>query len=394
MIKRIIIISLISGLAVLGVILLLVALNPSAPAPIENQVANTAPPVFSQLPTAGPASAQFGNQNLTPYQPDDTPYPLPQLIYDQPIIDASLNANGQQVFLVTREERQLIAYNLADQQSTTLSTLGKGCAILSWSPDGKRLAMLNQGAPQIINLETGLTATLDSNIKNLIFSPAGDKIAYQYYSPETEDSVLTTADIDGKNFQRITHLNDLTAPWSNTVIFQAWSPDNYIYVSPESSDLSATPLQRVQLSDHNRQTLTNWTDVRALLFSPAGKYLAAEIYNTKTDPQPHPRLATIDSQTGQQTDLKIDSFLNNCAWSPDEAYLFCPLAADIFSLESQNIITRVNLSTKEQTQITGLVAGQNFNIRRLLASPDDQKLYFINSLDNKLYSVDLGSQHN
>lgn len=388
----IIIVAVISGLIVLGVILFLLFINPGDQTAPGSQTEPDTLSVSSQLPLAGPASVGFSGKDLTPYPPDHSPYQKPRLVSDLPLIDASLGTSDQQIHLVTKEDKKLGSLNLTSHTFNATNVLDNSCAIIRWSPDGRHIAVMNQAEPQIITLETGQTTPLSPDIKNLIFSPAGDKIAYQYYSPEKQLPDLSIADVNGQNFTRIAYLNGLTSELSDTVILHAWSPDNYIYVSAESSGISAQPLNRVKIADHSRQPLVEWKSVRALQYSPQGHILAAEIFGpdpTDETQNYRPRLATINPDSGKQNDLGIGTFLEKCAWSHDEKSLYCALSADLDSTQSQEVIVKIGIDTKQQTQITGIFADQNFNLRHPFVSHDDRTLYFINNLDNKLYSVDL-----
>ena len=278
-------------------------------------------------------------------------------------------------------------YDLATQKENSLLENIADISKVAWSPTFRQLAIKvtnseNLKGGQIpfldkygVGTKVNWIVSLDRRdlinmtmkdlnpaIKNVTFSPAGDKIAYLFQNDT--DKELGLANTDGSGFESLLQFKTIT--FEPDVV---WSPDGNkiaIFVNLENGAQSNATSVDVYIYDFSKKSgskITNDGTSSGALFSPDGSKLLYQsgngvwIYDfNNSDP------------TKAAFDLKLQTSLANCAWI--DAGSFITLSA------SDNTLYQIKTS--------GIKEGVNYqkntlpgNIKSILYG--NGKVFFLNN---------------
>lgn len=143
---------------------------------------------------------------------------LPKKISRGPVVFFDFtNSPGKTIFY---EELDSIVYeaDLDGKNKKELVRIPDASGIL-FNPNGKGLIaeVPEKGSPTTayFDLENNQKTKLPKNIKSIAFSPDGKKLAYYFYDDKTSQGNISTAELDGLNFESIflTRIKDLNLVW-------------------------------------------------------------------------------------------------------------------------------------------------------------------------------------
>jgi hypothetical protein len=264
-----------------------------------------------------------------------------------------------------------------------------------WSPNGYHLInVFKEEGSGIINkysynLITTENIKLGGNLKYVTWSPDGEKIAYHYYDPKTENGFISIADPDGKNWQNLTPVSstDFKVEWplKDKISFTALTPPNTVtsdfnIINPETGESPKPILQ-------NKYGL-------GTLWSPSGTKL---LFSSAAASGGVPRLYVLNEALEQKA-LNVESLAEKCVWSKTEKIIYCAvpnnnlsginLPQDWYSTNfiGQDIFIQVNIETGEKKRIS---EEENYDATNLSLSPEEDYLYFINKESRFLYELRL-----
>jgi len=266
-----------------------------------------------------------------------------------------------------------------------------------WSPRRDKVIAIfdNQGQTEkyLYDYQTEKAGRLDDNIQHIAWSPNQDKIAYQYYNPQTEDNNISIANPDGSNWADIlaTRMKNLIVEWP--------SPDQ-LAIRTRPSGLAQSIVYSINPASNRLQKIISETYGLTVLWSPLGD----KILLSETDKQGKNlklKMADLSKQTIEE--LELATLPEKCVWSQDNRTLFCAVPENISPaavlpddyykglVAFDDSFWRVNLETGQKTQIQ-LTADERttaYDARQLLLSPDEDYLLFVNKRNSLLYSLEL-----
>jgi len=249
-----------------------------------------------------------------------------------PVIDS------QKVKYYLKSNGNVFESSFDGSQSTRISSnILPNLLKVLWSPNkDKVIAIFEEDGllkKYLYNYNTGVSVSLDRNIRWVAWSPTENKIAYQYYDPRTENNNISTANPDG-----------CRSPLGDKLLFS--ETDN----RGKNLKLKIADLTKSTINELNFVTLPEkcvWSQDDRTLFCAVPKNISA--------------LATL----------------------PDDYYKGLVSFADNFWI--------INLDTQEKIQIylpTDEEAA-SYDARELLLSPLEDYLLFINKKDGLLYTLHL-----
>jgi Tol biopolymer transport system component len=302
--------------------------------------------------------------------------------------------DGQKVKYYSTGNGNVYQSDFDGSQLTRISSnLLAGLLKVLWSPSkNKVIAFFEKDGlikKYFYDYQTQKSASLNQNIRDLSWSPTEDKIAYQYYNPQTEENNISIANPDGSQWTNLmqTRMKDLIINWP--------IPEK-LSLMTRPSGLSQSVLYTLDLENGNFEKIIDQTYGLTVLWSPLGN----KILFSETDSQGQNlklKVADLDKQTIYQ--LNFVTLPEKCVWSQDNRTIFCavpqniPVSSVLPDDYYKGIISfsddfwRINLETERANQI--LEAEEGFEGSQLFLPTKEDYLLFINKKDGLLYSLKL-----
>jgi len=246
--------------------------------------------------------------------------------------------------------------------------------------------------PGVFDYTTKRFFSLNPNIKNIVWSPNSQKIAYQFQSSNGSIEI-SIANPDGSNWKNInkTRLKNFKISWPSPDKISLVSdlggkePGSLIIINPETGDLTT-------LLNNIYGLAVNWSpDGQKFIFQQTdqnGKNL--KLYLGRVDGAQAPK------------ELPVQTLAKKCVWASDSQTIYCAVPQKLSSnaiwpddylaghLVVDDDFYLIDTSTAKKTGLTQLdktdisVDGQN-----LFLSPLEDYLFFINQKNGWLYNIKL-----
>jgi len=245
----------------------------------------------------------------------------------------------------------------------------------------------------LYDYQAGKSTLLNQDIRHIAWSPNEDKIAYQYYNSQTEDSNISIADPDGSQWTNVfaTRMKNLIVEWPSS---------DQVAIRTKPSGLAQSIVYTIDLATGDFQKVISETYGLTVLWSPLGdKLLFSETDNRGKNLKL--KIADLTESTIQELDFV--TLPEKCVWSQDNRTLFCAIPKTISTLAAlpddyyKGLIIfaddfwRINLDVGEKIQIyaTENEEATSYDAKELFLSPLEDYLLFINKRDDRLYSLEL-----
>lgn len=360
--------------------------------------------VFSGLALIASIYFLFFRESRPDFQPSPTPLAVetPAVIASNivfvsrtPYLGATLGPDSRKIRYFDQVSQSFIEADFSGTNPIKLlDTDFKNISDVLWSPDkSKAIAVLDAaGARQyrLIDLATGEKINFSPELRAFAFSPASDKIAYNFFDHQKGINKIEVADISGKNWQELSkiRIQDLDIRW----------PQNgKLALSSLSSALNPSPLFLLDIAGGGLAKIIPESFGLEALWSPKGDKI---IYSLVDENGQGPMLKTAGATGAEIKDLKISTFAKKCAWSTDNRHLFCAIPTywpqklflpddywrGFFNSDDQ--IVKINLDTGEETMVFS--PSENLpDIQNLFSEPGDEYLFFTNKKDGLFYAIKL-----
>lgn len=266
-----------------------------------------------------------------------------------------------------------------------------------WSPNkNKIVAIFNEkGLPKKYFYDYSLKTTvpLKTQIRWIAWSPNKDKIAYQYYNSQNEDNNISIANPDGSNWNVIfpTRMKNLIVEWPSA---------NKISIRTRPSGLAKSVVYSITLPNNNIEKALGETYGMSVLWSPSGNKI---LFSETNNEGKNLKLKIADLEEQSIGELNFVSLPEKCVWSQDNRTIFCAVPKKISDLSVlpddyyKNKVSfsdnfwRINLDTEEAVKIFEGSDGieNSYDAQKIILSPQEDYLFFINKKDGLLYSLEL-----
>lgn len=265
-------------------------------------------------------------------------------------------------------------------EGPVISLRQNGEAILFYDFSGQ-LWQFNPGEskPVLLN-ETPVENSADI-IWPKVFSPDGKKIVYQ------KNNSLFTSDSNGKN-QR-TLISDLKLK----DIILKWPSANNVAMVSKPSGAAIGGLWFLDIRNLNIRKIIDNPGLETL-FSPDGNSF---IYSYVNQNGKNPVLAVYDKNGSQKIVNNVSTLVDKCVWAKDSINIYCAvpkswpdfaiLPDDYYknAFLTSDDVWKINTKTGEKTLIFQDISA----ISNLIASEDENNLFFILKEDQFLYKLNI-----
>lgn len=308
----------------------------------------------------------------------------PAVSADKSHINYYIKSNGNVI------ETDFNGKNKQVKSDFTISNL----SYIKWSPDKNKVLCAvfedNQEKPYIYNYAEKKKYDLNPNSRNIVFSPSGAKIAYNYRNNSDGTNNISIADADSKNWKVIlnTRLNNPVIEWKDN--FKA-------AIFERASYKNSSSVLIVDVADLKLDRILSGKYGLSAKFSPDGKKI---IYSASDSAGKRLKLYSSDDSGENEIEIKTAAFAEKCVFSRNNKDVFCAAAQvmpssnlpDQFyqsNFKTKDYFIKFNSETGEEEIILPKDNSLNIDARELFLSPTEDKLYFVNYVDGKLYGVSL-----
>ncbi len=328
--------------------------------------------------------------------------PSPELkikaISTEKVIAPTLSADKTQVIYYSQSNGNVWQSAFDGSGLTKISsTILNNLAGIIWSPDKTKVISIYQNPDETVSkysydYKTGKATLLGSYIQEIAWSPASDKIAYQYTNNATGENNISTANSDGKNWKNVfqTRMANLNIDWVVSEISFYEKPSGLVQGSLFLLNPVTKNLTKVLSSIYGL----------SVKWSPQGDKV---LYSKTSDSGKNIGLYFSPKNGSTETNTNVVTLVEKCVWAQDNRTIFCAIPKNITeatvlpdnfykgSFISDDDFWKINLETGEKTLL--LEEQEKIGITSdavsLFLSPLEDYLFFINKKDGLLYSIEL-----
>ena len=350
----------------------------------------------TSMPTSQPASRPIGSSSQTDQPPSSLISSQIKAISQEAVLDPVVD--GRKIKYYSANNGTVSQVNFDGTDLTRISTnILTGLLKVLWGPARDQVIAIfedqGQARKYLYNYQTQKSTLLNKNIRYIAWSPDQNKIAYQYYDLSSEANNISVAAPDGSNWENV-----LTTRMKNLIV--EWPNPEQVSIRTRPSGLAQSVVYTINLPDGDFEKIIKETYGLTLLWSPLGDKI---LFSETNSQGKNLKLKIADLGDGTIKELNLITLPEKCVWSQDNRTLFCAIPQEIPSLmvlpddyykgqfNFNDQFWRINLDTGEITQLfSSLGQGKpNYDAYRLLLSPQEDYLVFVNKKDGFLYSLAL-----
>ncbi len=308
-----------------------------------------------------------------------------------------LDRDNQKIIYYSKTDGQFWQFDLEKKKKSNFSQKSfQNVSKINWSNDGKGVVVERvdngQKVFSLYEFETGFENEFRQGMDEIVWDYLGDKIIYKYFNQDDGKRSINVAGKDGGNWKKITDVDfrDISIePIPKTSLISFWNQG----VFAEETSLSISSLNGGQL----RQIFSGkfGADYK---WSPDGKKVFVSYLK---DSQKDLLAGGVIDIDGNFVALDLPTLASKIVWSLDNKHIFyaLPVIPDGFVLpddykngnfQTADSFWKINIETGEKKRLVELEdIGGVYDAKNLTLSPNEDSLFFINRIDNKLYSFEL-----
>jgi Tol biopolymer transport system component len=348
----------------------------------------------SGFPQGG--EGQEANQNNEPLIPQ--PERKIKALSSEPVLAPTLTADKNEIIYYSRENGNVwqVGFDGASPTKISDAALDNLVKIL-WSPlKNKAISIFVDNSDNIskyfYDYSTKKALPLNKYINYIVWSPAGNKIAYQYQNDFTGENNISISNPDGSGFVQLlkTRMKNLNLEWPKGIDIFLWEKPSGLVQSPLYFLSSTTKSFNKIISD-------------IYGFSPKWSPNGEKIIFSRTDSKgKNISIFSADKSGSNQKPTGATTLTEKCAWSQDPRIIYCAIPKNIEeavvlpddfykgTFLSDDDFWKINTETNEKTKIiedSELL--ETYDAYELFLSPQENYLFFVNKTNGLLYSIKL-----
>lgn len=351
-----------------------------------------------------PKTAKEPEKNIKTAEPkQESPKSQPEekikALTDEAVIAPTITQDGEKIKYYARSTGNVFEISFSGTGKRTVSNTDlAGLVKIVWSPEkDKVISIFNKnGAIEryFYDYNTKSGKKLADGMEYVVWTNLSDKIIYKYYDSKTKKRFLSIAEPDGSNWKNLANIASrdiLIIPVPQTSLISFWNSPN---------GFEETNLQTIGIAGGEAKTIFSKKFGADYLWSPNGQ--RALVSSAETKGSSKITLAAINANGGEYQNLNIPTLAFKCAWSKDNKTLYYALPGSIpegsvmpNDYQSKKFYTRdsfwkVDVATGKKDRIVELnEITQNLDATDLFLSPSEDKLFFTNRADGKLYGISI-----
>jgi len=360
-----------------------------------------------QLPVGGlPIIGEGAGERLVtvdpvtglPVLPADLPYIRTEdvsaveadVVVDHAVMSVSKSNSGSLVYYNKDDSK---FYSYASGEITPLSDKSfYDVENIAWSKRGDRAILEYPDGHNIFyDFTRQKQISLPKGMKDFSFDQSGEKIAAKVISDFPDNNWIVTTNFDGSGVLFVEHLGE-----KEKDVQIEWSPAGEIIATyREGIDFERQEVFPIGQSGGNIKSLT--TDGRGFesQWSPQGDFTLYSVYNTNSGYRPTLYLADMGGDwTGSyKIDIGLNTWSDKCVFTDNSQKIYCAVPEQLPELSGifreladdiEDVFYEVNLITGSKKLIA---APDDVNATGLQISPDNSRLYFVNTMSGNLEEI-------
>lgn len=239
---------------------------------------------------------------------------------------------------------------------------------------------------------TGKTWKLDEHITDACWHPEQDKIIYKYTDLEKKTGGIYVSDSNGTNYKEI-------LPYAIKAELTPIPQKNKVAFYPTPSAYQESSINNISLDGGKSVHVLGGYCGLNILYSPEGNkaIISYTVYRAGTLTE----LALIGEGVYGMKRLETPTIVEKCVWAKNNVNIFCAVPASLRAgtvmpddwyagrVSTQDSFFKINATTGEKTKLAGFEEFVvSYDVSNLILSEKEDKLFFTNRRDGKLYSID------
>jgi Tol biopolymer transport system component len=317
---------------------------------------------------------------------------------EEAVIAPSLSPDGESIVYYSKGGKVYQISFSGTKEQTISETELPGLIDIIWSPKkDKVISVLNRDgvtSRYYYDYNAKVGVRLDSKMEQINWTNLGNQIIYKFSDPRTGEISLSLADPDGKNWKNVARI-----PWKNTKI-KAIPQSSLLAFWNSPDSFEETQLLTVSLAGGKSKMILTQRFGADYLWSPDGQKILVSSSETRGGSKMS--LALANGNGGEYQNLNIPTLVSKCVWSADNKTLYYALPGSIpegsvmpndyseKKFTSKDTFWKIDTATGRQERLleTDEIIGV-FDAAGLFLSPTENKLFFVNRIDGRLYAIDI-----
>ncbi len=317
-------------------------------------------------------------------------------ILDVKSISPTLSADLGKLLYFSPAEKEFFVADLDGSKKSpiTSSNLEKVYDI-TWSKQKDKTILTlsdNKGVTKnniIFNIDDQDQTKIDPSFESPTFSPDGEQIAYLFIDKDNNISNISTADLNGSNWQTI-------SPYESNNAIINWGLESQLVYYSEGNTQDNNTVFSANTIGKKFKPLTSAFGQNINLSQDKNKYLfsGSNVANAKRS-----MLQVLNLNTNKTLDLNANTYADKCVWLPDNQNVICAVPENASTcIVSPDAYNEYDYITKDSfykidTQIgskTLLASSDKFNQDYDVFKPfmlGEKIMYFTRRQDGLLYSL-------
>lgn len=297
---------------------------------------------------------------------------------------------GSALFVIDSEGR---INNYENGELTTAFEFGEPIIFASISPNGNDVFVKTEGFQNfVVNIESGERSTLPEEIQNLVWSPSGDRVVYQFVDAFDRINGLFIANPDATDFRQVFDFGSDNLSAGEFDLY--WPASDVIIWRPQATSIDGTPIYRIDAETGDSSEITLEEDV-ALGITPSldGTKLYYDVFQGGVDenfneaPSVY-EIKEYDISTRQVQEIGLQALAEKCVSLPQDK-LVCAITGDDVELISPEMLIEFDINSKQVTPLTEINADAPINYAGIQYIASRNEIVYINTVSGQFSRLSL-----